>query len=222
MKAAYDEYRRRKNIPAPEEIKETRSKFGLSLRSFAKMLGWGYITLHRYENGALPSEAHAAVLTALKADPTYALGLLETTKKNFDEDKLKQLVKQLNILTEGNKMPLYKEEKKEFEVSVWTGFVPFVAEKFSDMVTFFAHSKSRLSKTKLLKLLWYADFLHFKRHVVGISGEVYVHLPLGPVPDGYTYLLGELEKEKIIKIEPLLVKDYIAEYILPLRAEFTR
>lgn len=219
LKAAYDEYRRRKNIPTPEEIRGLRSKFGLSLRGFAKMLGWGYITLHRYETGALPSEAHAAVLAALKADPTYALGLLNATKKNFNEGELKQLEKRIKTLAEGHRLPLYEEEEEEPEASVWTGFVPFAMEKFSEMVLFFARSEPRLLKTKLLKLLWYADFLHFKRHGVGISGAVYVHLPLGPVPDGYTYLLGELEKEKTIEIDPLLIEDYDAEHILPLKEE---
>lgn len=218
LKVAYNEYRHRKNIPTPEEIKELRSKFGLSLRGFAKMLGWGYITLHRYETGALPSEAHAAVLTALKTDPTYALGMLEATKKNFNENELNQLVKRIKTLAEGgSSLFRYEEEEEEPETSVRTGFVYFTMEKFSNMVLFFARNELRLLKTKLLKLLWYADFLHFKRYGVGISGAVYVHLPLGPVPDGYTYLLGELEKGKTIKIDPFPIDEYVAEHVLPLK-----
>jgi len=98
LRAAYDEYRHRKNIPTLEEIRGLRSKFGLSLRGFAKMLGWGYITLHRYETGALPSEAYAVTLAALRADPAYALGILEVTKKNFEEDELNQLVERIKRL----------------------------------------------------------------------------------------------------------------------------
>ncbi|WP_194174910.1 type II TA system antitoxin MqsA family protein [Desulfofundulus thermobenzoicus] len=215
LKEAYNEYRRRKNIPAPEDIKELRGKFGLSLRSFAKLLGWGYVTLHRYENGALPSEAHAAVLAALKANPSYAFGLLETTKRNFEKDEMDGLLKRIDALTRECNHPSKIRHEEKCEANVFTGFVPFSVEKFRDMVLWFSSMEAPLLKTKLLKLLWYADFLHFKRHGVGISGAVYVHLPLGPVPDNFTFLLGELEWEHKIKIEPVPVGDYLAERIIP-------
>lgn len=35
----------------PEEIKKIREQYGLSQRSFAKLLNWGDKTICRYENG---------------------------------------------------------------------------------------------------------------------------------------------------------------------------
>src|SRR5690606_40679202 len=44
---------------------------------------------------------------------------------------------------------------------------------------------NKVLKTKLNKLLFYADFKAFKEYVVSISGVRYAHAPHGPVPDRY-------------------------------------
>lgn len=38
--SAYNEYRRRHKLLLPEEIKKIREQYGLSQRSFAKLLNW--------------------------------------------------------------------------------------------------------------------------------------------------------------------------------------
>lgn len=61
-----------------------------------------------------------------------------------------------------------------------------------EMMIFFAHGASGTFKTKLNKLLWYSDFLHYHRNAVSISGATYHHLPFGPVPDHYDICLSIL------------------------------
>ncbi|MDQ7792045.1 MAG: type II toxin-antitoxin system antitoxin SocA domain-containing protein [Candidatus Desulforudaceae bacterium] len=51
------------------------------------------------------------------------------------------------------------------------------------MIKFFAVNDVRVLKVKLMKYLWYSDFLHFKRNTVSISGLSYVRAPFGPVPN---------------------------------------
>lgn len=46
----YNEYRRRHKLLLPEEIRRIREQYGLSQRSFAKLLNWGDKTIRRYEN----------------------------------------------------------------------------------------------------------------------------------------------------------------------------
>jgi len=56
-------------------------------------------------------------------------------------------------------------------------------------------------KVKLMKLLWYADALHFKRHGEAITGLVYKHMPLGALP---------LAHEEIMALPAIrVVEDYI-------------
>ena len=68
MAAVYAEYRRRHNILSPDEIRELRERYGLSQRSFALLLGWGEVTIHRYEQGKFPDTAHNLTLRLL-TDP---------------------------------------------------------------------------------------------------------------------------------------------------------
>jgi len=64
--AAYDLYRSRHNIMSPGEIRAMREKYGLSQRGLAALLGWGEVTVHRYEGGSIADEAHNQLLHLLK------------------------------------------------------------------------------------------------------------------------------------------------------------
>jgi putative zinc finger/helix-turn-helix YgiT family protein len=66
FQSAYREYRKRKGLLQPEEIKRIREQYGLSQRSFARLLGWGEITIHRYESGAIQDPAQNDVLLLIK------------------------------------------------------------------------------------------------------------------------------------------------------------
>jgi hypothetical protein len=49
-------------------------------------------------------------------------------------------------------------------------------------------------KTKLFKLLFYSDFINYKKFKSSITGLEYAHLPRGPVPDNYLMVLGTILK----------------------------
>jgi len=57
-KLVYDEYKRRNNLLTSYEVKDIRDSFGLSQKSFAKLLGFGEKTITRYENGSIQDHAH--------------------------------------------------------------------------------------------------------------------------------------------------------------------
>lgn len=63
---AYNLYRRKHKLLMPAEIKQIREQYGLSQRSFAKLLNWGDKTIYRYENGSLQDKAHNSLLCFLK------------------------------------------------------------------------------------------------------------------------------------------------------------
>jgi len=79
----------------------------------------------------------------------------------------------------------------------------------------FAESTPGLFKTKLAKLLWLCDFLHFRRHAVGITGLAYARLPHGPVPDGFSFWLLELERRHLVSLRPEEHGEFEGEIIEP-------
>jgi len=55
-------------------------------------------------------------------------------------------------------------------------------EKLIQVVSFFAKSVRKLGKTKLCKLLYFADFMHYKETGRSITGLQYNAWRMGPVP----------------------------------------
>lgn len=83
LNAAYREYRLKKGLLMPEEIKAIRMRYGVSQTRFAKILGLGEKTIARYENGSLQDEAQNNLIL-LASDPVNFQKLSE--RLNAKED----------------------------------------------------------------------------------------------------------------------------------------
>lgn len=76
----------------------------------------------------------------------------------------------------------------------------FDRDKFANAVLYLVkHCPDDPGLTKLLKLLYFADFGHYRKHLRPITGVEYVALPQGPVPNDYRELLDELEARGAVK-----------------------
>ncbi|MBQ8159119.1 MAG: SocA family protein, partial [Clostridia bacterium] len=69
----------------------------------------------------------------------------------------------------------------------YTGNASLSLDVVVDMIHYFANSAkvTSLYRVKLMKLLWYADALSYRRRGHAISGMVYRALPMGAVPIAY-------------------------------------
>lgn len=86
----YNEYRRRHKLLLPEQIKAIREQYGLSQRSFAKLLNWGDKTIFRYENGAIQDKVHNSLLLFLR-DPANMKFYLTENEILLDEKQVNKL-----------------------------------------------------------------------------------------------------------------------------------
>lgn len=62
-------------------------------------------------------------------------------------------------------------------------------------------SDNKITKTKLAKLVYLADFAWFYNHHEQMSGMDYRRLPRGPVPDAYFRAIDELIEDGVVKLE---------------------
>ena len=64
-------------------------------------------------------------------------------------------------------------------------------DKVVDVIRYFAASLkvTNLYKVKLMKLMWYADALSYKKRGFAITGLVYQALPMGAVPVGHNSII---------------------------------
>ena len=213
---AYNEYRRMHKLLLPEEIRKIREQYGLSQRSFAKLLNWGDKTICRYENGALQDKAHNSLLLFLR-NPENMKTYLTENEISMEERQKKKLLERISLGEEGR-----ETAQKHFLDRFFTdvpceenGFKAFDYEKFCAMVLFFAHKNKSLLKTKLMKLLNYADMIFYKENGISISGVRYAHLPYGPVPENFDLLFGAMAADHVAHIEVFYDNGYERHQVIP-------
>ncbi|MBN1626122.1 MAG: SocA family protein, partial [Deltaproteobacteria bacterium] len=78
-------------------------------------------------------------------------------------------------------------------------------EKLVNAIIYFAQNTSYCGKTKLLKLLYFFDFIHFKQTGKSVTGLDYFAWEMGPVPkELFEELSGDMKldmKESIHKLQ---------------------
>jgi len=198
---AYREYRRRHGLTQPEGIKSFRKKYGLTQHEMSNLLGWGYATLSRYENGSLQNEAHEKILQLVMNDPNNLLRLVKETPDALDKEKRERLIKVLEVEEEEaySFQRIYEERFGIYEADELSGYRKLNIAKLFNAILFFC--KGGVFKTTLNKLLFYADFKHFKEYAVSITGARYAHIPFGPAPDKYVYYFATLIENNSIEVE---------------------
>ena len=213
----YNQYRKKHSLLMPNRIKEIREKYGVSQRAFSRILGWGEVTIHRYETGALQDRSHNDALVLLE-NPDNMKTLLENNKNKINRKDYINIKENLQNLTKDDIDKTLEENitKKYFNETLdeYCGYSQFNYEKFVNMILFFAVNIKRLFKTKLMKLLFYSDFVNFRKNTLSITGLKYIKNYYGPTPTKYELLLGELfEKYITYQVEYIKTsKDNVEEY----------
>ena len=201
--AAFNLYRQHHGLMSPEEMRALRGRYGLGVRPFALLLGWGEITLHRYETGSLQDAAHEAILR-LAEDPANIRVLLSVNGGKLTARQRARLEAHLSAVEAGAIAAEAEELKDIFvareEQDTYSGWVPTQVSKTREMILYFA-SLPRMYETKLNKLLFYADFSHFKYHGVSISGSPYLAFQHGPVLQHYSRLEEDLYESGDLLVE---------------------
>lgn len=197
---AQNEYRKKHKLLTASEIIAIREQYGLSQRSFAKLLDWGDKTIRRYESGSVQSKAHNSLLMFLQ-NPQNMDNFLTQNEITLDEKQLKKLKERLSLLQKDKAQEFdygYISNLFSSELSIENGYKEFDFDKFASCVLYFIKASEELLIVKLNKLLNYSDMLFYKQNGVSMTGTRYVHLPYGPVPDQYALLYAMLEKRGIV------------------------
>ncbi|UCZ53724.1 DUF4065 domain-containing protein [Bacillus shivajii] len=210
MKTLTSLYEERVNLSL-QDIKAIRQQYGLSMDLFSRILGWSKATIARYESGKyIPDSSHMHVLKVLKEKPEAIDDYFKSNKHKFTEKEQARIIEKLKN-TEQNSVEkglieVLNINYKLHEKTIDSGYSSFDFYKFINMILFF--TQNSVQKTKLMKLLFYADFFNYKRNMISISGMPYVRLPYGPVPKDHDLLLSTIEKNEFIDID----YDFINEY----------
>ena len=191
--ALKDEYRKKTGLLTSEEIRSIREIYGISQKDLATVLDWGPATITRYENHQVQDTAHDDVLRTISSNPKWFLGKLENKEDclpskaytKYRHKAKEQYSKQRNQYLRDAIYAIYAN----FEDESITGGVGLNLDKVIEAINYFAAKVINLHKVKLMKMLWYADALNYKRYGKAITGLVYSALPMGAVPEGYDQIV---------------------------------
>jgi len=204
LEKAYTHYREVHNLLSPDEIRIIREKYGLSQRALSRLLGWGEITIHRYENGAIQDNVHDSILRLIE-DPQNMQKFFEANQHKLPSYTAARLEERIaSFLQEDNEqifLVTFERLVSHQQVDLTSGFKEYDLEKLKNMILYLVKRLDGVLKVKLNKLLWYCDFLHFKETSVSITGTQYVRLPYGPIPNNYERIIGIMQPELLDKDE---------------------
>ena len=202
MNQVYNQYRDKFNIPFPDEINNIRSKYGLSASKMSEILGFGVNSYRQYEAGEIPSIANAKLIQIVD-DPQNFMEMTALCGTLDEKARVKYIQKAI-FLAEEKKRNIFNINFKEYLLGkhladIYSGYRNPNFEKITEMVVYFSDKLSPF-KTKMNKLLFYADFLMFKQSCFSISGMRYKAIEMGPVPINFQSIFEYLANKDEIDI----------------------
>lgn len=198
----YNQYRDKFNIPFPDEIIAIREKYGVSASKMAEILGFGTNSYRQYEAGEMPSVSNARLVQMI-SDPNKFIDLVRLCD-TLDEKTKEKYIQKANQLIEERTRNILSLNIKNYLLGnhladIYSGYRNPNFEKFTEMVVFFSE-RLKPYKTKMNKLLFYADFLMFKQSCFSISGVRYCAIDKGPVPHNFQSIFEYLSNQNVIDI----------------------
>ncbi len=212
----YNQYRAKYGIPFPDEIKAIREQYGLSAHKMSEILGLGINVYRNYEAGEVPSVSNGRLIQMAK-DPKEFKKLIDFGKNEFTAEELEKINRKINTtLDRWDENDTIYESIMLGEKRPWlfNGYRIPDLQKVNNLVLYFAE-KVRPFKTKMNKLLFYADFFHFKKTGFSITGLTYQAIQKGPVPRHYDWIFDNSMEKKFIKIKLHDYGNYMGEQFLP-------
>jgi len=204
LNQVYNQYRDKHNVPFPDEIIGLRRKYHLSANKMSQILGFGTNSYRNYEKGEVPSLSNANLIKTILNNSSVFKNLVQSNGDLEDLDKLK-IYNRINLVIEQEQEASDDEQFVRVLLGnillpdTFSGYRKPNMQKLSEMVVYFTE-KLQPSVTAMNKLLFYADFLNFKKSAYSISGTRYMAHYYGPVPIRFAGIFDYMVNEKIVDL----------------------
>lgn len=200
----FNHYREKYQFMFPEQIRRIRERYGLTAARMALVMDFGPNQYTNYEAGEMPSASNAKILR-LASDPATFLTMVRSKKEVLRPTEYAKLRGLLDELIDEAQAPrrvaglvVHSAAQAETDPDQYTGYVLPDSEKFAELVLYFFQHLDNLFKVKLLKLLFYCDFQHYRLTAHAITGQRYRAIQHGPVPQEYGQRLQEMVQEGLL------------------------
>lgn len=183
----YQIYREKANIIKAEDIIKLREKYDISQRELTSILGFGKMTINRYERGGLPTKSQSDYIKLLiENDDKFIEKVKEAYEKNnINERTYKKIVseeveKGISKKEVQDNIRRYLKSVLNRKPDIYNGYKSLDLEKVENIISYIASKVNNLTITSLNKYLWYIDMLSFYKRAVSITGLTYQNQKFGP------------------------------------------
>ena len=183
----YDIYRKKANIIKPQDIIKLREKYGISQRELTSTLGFGKMTINRYERGGIPTKSQSDYIKLLiENEEEFTKKAKEAYEKNNISQKTYEKIVSKEIvegITEEDIQEMYRRYINKIlnrKPEIYNGYKTFDLELVENIISYIASKVKNLTITSLNKYLWFIDILSFNRRGVSITGLTYQNQQFGP------------------------------------------
>ena len=183
----YELYREKANIIKPQDIVQLREKYDISQRELTAILGFGKMTINRYERGGVPTKSQSDYIKLLiENDNKFVEKVKEAYKNgNINEKTYGKIVsEELNINISKEEVQDNIRKYLKYVLSrnpdIYNGYKDLDIEKIENIISYIASKVKNLTITSLNKYLWYIDMLSFNQRSIAITGLTYQNQKFGP------------------------------------------
>lgn len=183
----YELYRAKANIIKPQDIVDLRKKYDISQRELTAILGFGKMTINRYERGGVPTKSQSDYIRLLiDNDNKFIEKVKEAYKNGNINDKTYEKIvsEELNAGIDKeqiqNNIRRYLRYALNRKPDIYNGYKSLDIEKVENIISYIASKVKNLTITSLNKYLWFMDMLSFNQRSVSITGLTYQNQKFGP------------------------------------------
>ena len=191
-----NQYRVKYGIPFTDEIISVRERYGLSAAKMAQIMGFGINQWRYYEAGEVPSVSNGRMIRSIMS-PVVFLDYLNSSKHILGEKEYDKLYVKVSAIVQSDRY----NEKEEYDLArvflcergVENGFAPLSLVRLRNILLYIMNRCGEVFCTKMNKLLFYADFLAYRRTGMAISGLSYKAIGFGPVPERWDRVYSQFD-----------------------------
>lgn len=205
-KRIYELYREKANIIKPQDIVNLRAKYDISQRELTAILGFGKMTINRYERGGVPTKSQSDYIKLLiDNDSKFIEKVKEAYKNGSINEKTYKKIVSTNLENEISKddiQDMYRRvinNSLELKPNIFNGYKLFDLELVENIISYISSKVSNLTITSLNKYLWFIDILSFNQRGVSITGLTYQKQQYGPTIIDQRYKEISLLDDKYIR-----------------------
>lgn len=196
-----ESYKQQKGLLTSKAIKAIRAKYQMTQKEFSLALGFGEITVHRFEKGAVQTYADDEIMR-LSNDPDDMYKLLSSNRDSFSESAYVRMMDTVRELQKIRRNRIAHLEKEEFTNLTLTtsravDVAKYLVKTYNHQYDWLEVENTYISSSKLQILMYFVEALALVIYNRSAFSENIYMGKLGPyIPE----LIEEYDhKEKIIE-----------------------